>query len=237
MGRTLVCEVCACQARCAYCTVQCVVRTPHVPRMDAEWFKDRQRRAGVTSFDLGEALGRDRTIVARIYAGRQRMTFEQARVFSRLLDEPLAEVLKRAGIAGEHEARQAADGFSDGDAVPWSPHGNAGRDNALAISLGQRPGVDVWRVRGSSMTLAGYLPGDRLLVDARAPERVRPGDVVIAQVYDWQTGSARTLLRQFQRPALVAHSSDPVEWVAHIVDDINVSIKGVITAQWRTRDE
>ena len=203
------------------------------PRMDAQWFKDQQRRKGVTSWDLGEALGRDRTIVSRILNGRQAMTFEQAKLFAELLGQPLGEVLTRAGIADERQAKQAIDGFADADAAPWVPAERSGRDRAMAIDLGQKPGIDVWTIQTKAMSLAGYLPGDRILVDSRTPERARPGAIVVAQVYDWQAGSARTVLRQFQRPALVSHSANPADWVAFVVDDTNVAIRGMVVAQWR----
>lgn len=203
--------------------------------MDKQWFQSLQRRRGVTSFDLGERLGRDRTIVARILGGRQKMTFDQAKVFAEALDVPLPDVLERAGITDPASAQQAQPGFREADAAPWIPSNN-GRDDRhqkMALDLGQRPGIDVWTVNNRSMALAGYLPGDKMLVDTRNPTAARTGDVVVAQVYDWQNGTAKTVLRQFQRPALVAHSADPEHWISHIVDDNNVAIRGIVRSSWR----
>jgi hypothetical protein len=61
---------------------------------------------------------------------------------------------------------------------------------------------------------------------------VRPGDVVIAQVYD-RGGSAKTVLRRFEPPVLVAASMDPEDWRVHVVDGNNVLIRGKVVASWR----
>lgn len=206
--------------------------------MDAQWFKDRQRKAGVTSFDIGKELGRDRTIVARWYSNRQEMTVDQARVVAGLLGEPLEEVLFRAGLLDSAEKPIAQPGFRDAEAAPWVPTtslSNSQRDSELkfAAHLGLQSGVDVWEVRSRSLSLAGYLPGDRILVDLRAPERAADGSVVVAQVYDVFSGTAKTVLRQFQRPALVSHSSNPDDWTTWVVDEKNASIRGVVIASWR----
>lgn len=205
--------------------------------MNAGWFKSRQRELGVTSFDLGAALGRDRTVVARIYSGRQRMTLDQAHVFADQLKVPLAEVIERAGIAGRATAREIAHGFAEGDAAPWSPSIAArdSQDALLARALGLRPGVEVWTVNSACMSLAGFMPGDKIVVDTVHADEVRSGDAVLAQIYDVTTGSARTVFRQYQQPALVSHSPDRDDWRVHLVDKSTVAIVGVITASWRSR--
>lgn len=210
--------------------------------MDTMWFKRVQKRAGVTSWDLGKALGRDRSVVSRIINGSQKMTVDQAKVFARLLGEPLDEVMHRAGLLDQEERQVAAPGFRDAEAAPWTPPPRApkeARDDELRVAshLGMKQGVDLWVVKSRSMALAGYLPGDRILVDLRSPERAADGSVVVAQVYDLLRGTAKTVLRRFQRPALVAHSADPDDWHAWVVDERNVSIRGIVTASWRRDGE
>jgi len=206
--------------------------------MDAAWFKNLQKRAGLTSFDLGAAIGRDRTAISKIINGKQPITLEQARVFAELLGVPLAEMVERSGLAGKAEAQQIAPGFAESGAVPYVPgssgRGDAATFHALAQALGAgQAGVDIWQVKGFAMALGGYLDGDYLLVDTHASERVRGGDVVIAQVYNNATASAATLLRRFEPPVLVAASTDPADARVHVVDGINVVIFGKITASWR----
>lgn len=201
--------------------------------MDDKWFKQRQKLAGVTAEDIARELGRDRSVVSRIYVGRQPMTAEQARVFARVLNVPLADVMQRAGILDQGEARAIAPGFSEGDASPFTGKPNDVETLRAKAFGGGRPGVDVWVVKTPAMMLAGYMPGDCLLVDTHQSERRKPGDVVMAQVYDWSTGSATTLLRRFEPPVLVASSPEPDDRRVHVVDGNNVAIRGLVIASWR----
>lgn len=203
--------------------------------MDTIWFKALQKRSGLTSFDLGEAIGRDRTVISRIINGTQRMTLEQARIFAEKLNVPLHEMLEKAGLADKGTAQQLAPGFQESDAAQWAPGPSFGDDRdvpTVAEALGGgKPGVDVWRVKSQVMALAGLLAGDFMLVDTLQAERVKAGDTVIAQVYN-RTG-ATTVLRRFEPPVLVAASIDPADGRVHVVDGINVVIRGKVTASWR----
>ena len=203
--------------------------------MDTIWFKALQRRSGLTSFDLGEAIGRDRTVISRIINGTQRMTLEQARIFAEKLDVPLHEMLEKAGLADKGTAQQLAPGFHESDVAVWNPGPGGSEDRdvpTVAHALGGgRPGVDIWRVKSQAMALAGLLVGDFMLVDTHQSERVKAGDLVVAQVYN-RTG-ATTVLRRFEPPVLVAASADPADGRVHVVDGINVVIRGKVTASWR----
>lgn len=201
--------------------------------MDAAWFKKRQKMLGVTSFDLGKALGRDRTVVSRILHGKQPMTLEAAQVFADLLETSIDEVLKNAGALPHDQARNLRPGFSESDAAIWQPKQNDPSDQ-IARALGaDRPGVDIWEVKSMALSLAGYLPGDKLLVDAHASERCKAGDAVIAQIYNWTSGAAATVMRRFEPPVLVAATTSADDQKVHIVDGNNVVIMGKIIAMWR----
>lgn len=203
--------------------------------IDDKWFKAAQRRAGVTAEDVAKRLGKDRSLVSRIYVGRQAMKLEEAKIFAEVLEQPLDEVLRRAGVTDTPTVQVLTPGFSDSDAVSWVPKQGEGRDvEAIASAFGARPGVDIWQVRTNSMSLQGLLPGDYMLVDTHAADRVKPGDVVIAQLYDNARGKAVTILRRFEPPVLVAASSDPDERRVHVVDALNVVIRGKVTASWRS---
>lgn len=204
--------------------------------MDIQWFKKRQKQLGVTSHDLGSALQRDRTVVSKILNGHQNMSLEQAKIFARVLDAPLDEVLVRAGITDNDTASRFQPGFSDSDAARWVPKDDSqAPETAIARALGaDRPGIDVWRVKTDALALAGYMPGDFILVDTNARDTVRAGDTVMAQVYDYQTGSANTLLRRYAPPTLVAASADLSHVTGQIVDHNNVVIMGKVIASWRT---
>lgn len=204
--------------------------------MDAQWFKTQQKKAGLTSFDLGEAIQRDRSVISRIINGTQRMTLDQAKVIADLLKVPLAEMVEKAGLAGGSVAQQLTPGFRDSDAAPFV--GSPGSDTSVlaqraAVFGGGRPGIDLWQVKSLALALAGYLPGDWMLVDTHQSERTRAGDVVVAQIYNNRDGTAHTVLRRFEPPVLVAASTDPADQRVHLVDGMNVVIRGKVIASWR----
>jgi transcriptional regulator with XRE-family HTH domain len=202
--------------------------------MDEKWFKTQQKRVGVTAEDIARRMGRSRSNVSNIYAGNQRMSLEWAKAFAEVLQVPLDEVLKRAGALEEPQAQTLQPGFSESDASPF-----AGKDDErrrveeIGKSFGQRPGVDVWRVKNMAMALAGFLPGDFLLVDTLATERVKPHDTVIAQIYNWNSGTTTTVLRRLEPPVLVAASLDGDCQGVYVVDGNNVVVKGKVVASWR----
>jgi hypothetical protein len=203
--------------------------------MDAAWFKKRQKTLGVTSFDLGAAIHRDRSVISKIINGAQKMTLDQARTFAEALQVPLAEMVERGGLGDAPTAQQLAPGFSESDVAPWVPGpvlGEANSVTSIAAILGaDRPGVDIWRVKSRAMALAGYMEGDFMLVDTHTSERARPGDTVIAQIYS--RNDATTVLRRFSPPVLVAASADPEDAQVFVVDGMNVVIRGKVVASWR----
>jgi SOS-response transcriptional repressor LexA len=200
--------------------------------MDATWFKQQQRRLGITSFDLGKAIDRDRSVISKIINGYQKMTLDQARALAQALDVPFHEMVARAGLADPATAQQLAPGFSESDAAPWQGQGAEGdRTRRIAEIYGARPGVDVWQVKGRGMAFGGYLPGDFILVDTHAAERARRGDDVIAQVY--RGSGARTVFRRYEPPVLVPLSPDPEDLVVIVVDGDSVVIRGKVVASWR----
>ena len=203
--------------------------------MDEKWFKAQQKRVGVTAQDIADRMGRARSNVSHILNGHQRMSLDWAQAFADVLQVPLATVLEKAGAADPAAARQLNPGFAESDAVQWIPKGAEDRQvPAMAVAMGQRPGVDVWKVKSFALYLMGYLPGDFILVDTNAAERTRAGDVVIAQVYDNAKATATTILRRFEPPVLVAASMDNEDRRVHVVDGVNVLIRGKITGSWRS---
>lgn len=203
--------------------------------MDDKWFKQQQKRAGVTAGDIAARMGRARSNVSHIYSGQQKMSLDWARVFAEVLDVPLEDVLSHAGVLDAPEAQRVSPGFAESDVAPWTGNGGTGpRLKPIAEALGGgRPGVDIWTVKSLSMAAGGYLPGDQLLVDTHQSERCKAGDVVVAQRYDGQTGTAETVLRRFEPPVLVAASTDPADGRVLVVDGNNVVIRGKVVASWR----
>lgn len=202
--------------------------------MDDKWFKLQQKKAGVTADDIAKHIGRDRSVVSKIYSGQRTMSLEWANAFSEVLRVPLADVLERAGAMDAPTAQKLQPGFAESDAAPWKGKDAENRSvSKFADALGARPGIDIWLVKSAAMSLAGYLPDDYILLDTHQAERVRPGDIVIAQIYNNASGTATTVLRRFQPPVLVSASCDPADQAVHVVDGINVVIRGKVSASWR----
>lgn len=209
---------------------------PTCYRMDDKWFKAQQRKAGVTAEDIALKMGRSRSNVSHILSGKQRMSLDWAKAFSDALGEPINVILEKAGALEAPAAKTMQPGFADSDAAVWAP--GPGMAEGAAVSsiaevMGAKPGVDVWRVKSRAMALAGLLQGDFMLVDTHQSERVKAGDVVIAQLYSHATGAAVTVLRRFEPPVLVAASTDPADGRVHVVDGNNVVIRGKVVASWR----
>lgn len=206
--------------------------------MDDKWFKKRQKEVGVTAEEIAREAGRTRSNVSHILNGHQKMSLDWARAFAKVLDVPLDEVMRRAGISGPEEAQRIAPGFAESDAAPFvGQGGDQYKTKEVAACFGgDRPGMDIWHVTSDAMSLRGYWPGDRLLVDMRASESCRAGDVVIAQVYNRQRAAAETVLRLFEPPVLVAACARQGEALTRVVDNDNVVIKGKVIASWRATD-
>ncbi|MEO1797731.1 MAG: helix-turn-helix domain-containing protein [Pseudomonadota bacterium] len=207
--------------------------------MDDKWFKLKQKERGITAEEIAQALGRDRSAVSRIYTGRQPMKLDEARIFSEILDAPLPEILEKAGLDAAGDLATIARrprGFSESEAMPYSPKpSEAQHFKSVAAALGgDRPGIDVWQIKGGSLALRGFIPGDLVLVDSRRPELAKAGDAVVAQVYERHQGNAKTVFRLFEPPFLL--SVDPMMSDAKplIVDRENVVIRGRVVASWRT---
>lgn len=202
--------------------------------MDEKWFKQQQKKAGVTADEIAGKRGMSRVNVSHILTGRQRMSLEWAKAFAEALQVPLATVLEKAGVTDAPTAQVFTPGFADSDAAPFT-YGpglaEAAQTRNIAQVMGERPGVDLWRVKSRAMALAGLMEGDFMLVDTHAAERVRPGDVVVAQIYT--RGGANTVVRRFEPPVLVAASADPADGRVHVVDGQNVVIRGKVVASWR----
>lgn len=198
------------------------------------WFKSAQKRAGKTSFDLGHAIDRDRSVISRIVNGTQMPTLDQARILAQELGVTLDSFLEKAGMASAPTAQAFSPGFAEADAAPYTPQPeNEGRERAIAMAMGQRAGVDVWRVKSNAMAMAGLIDGDFILVDTHAAERAKAGDVVVAQIYNPR--GATTVLRWMQPPVLVSASPNPADISIHVVDGINVVVRGKVVASWRLK--
>lgn len=205
--------------------------------MDATFFKERQKRLGVTNDDLARAIGRDRAVISNIYSGKRPMKPAEADVFSRLLNVPVEQVLAAAGVFTQAAVAMARPSGMAEDARPFDWTGAPERDAMAALFNLDRSGVDVWRVSTDAMTVAGYRQGDAIVVDTRRPDAYRKGDDVIVQVYDLSSGSAVTLLRRVEPPIIFALPSNLAQIQPMVIDNERIVVRGIVVGSWRLKME
>jgi len=204
--------------------------------MDDKWFKQQQKRVGVTAGDIAAKMGRSPSAVSHIYSGQRRMSLEWAKVFAEVLQISIDQVLEKAGALDKPDAQTLQTGFAESDAAPWQGTGPT-LEKTLGIASyfgGDRPGVDIWTVKENSLALDGLLPGDHFLLDTHQSERCKAGDLVVAQKFDQQLGAAITVLRRYEPPALINSGLPGSDRGILLVDGNNVVIRGKIIASWRS---
>jgi len=110
----------------------------------------------------------------------------------------------------------------------------AANDDQVEPPLKPTPGQTVFRVRSRALELAGYLPGDAILVDPRTP--ARSGDAVCAQIQNLETGELENRLRVYEAPYLLTRTMDPQSNDRPIyVDNERAKIIGPIVKAMRVR--
>lgn len=96
--------------------------------------------------------------------------------------------------------------------------------NAIIALREGRKTVEEWQILGPSMMDAGYYPGDIVLVDKA--EYARAGEPVLAM--SMAEEGHRPVFRLYEKPYLVAATSQPGYRTPLLVDDKNVIVVGPI---------
>jgi transcriptional regulator with XRE-family HTH domain len=197
----------------------------NVRRKHLDWVNAILEYKGWSPTKLAKVAGIDPSTLSRFLRSDNPNT--------RLNSYSIEKIEAVAGIpAFETQAPTLARGLSEDEAEAYEP-GMVGASSAAIEALRQgRNGVDPWIMRGRSLELAGYMPGDVLMVDLNAEPRV--GDVVCAQVYD-MGGRAKTVFRIFEHPFLVAASIDPSLHRPLLIDNRAIMVRGVVVASMRPR--
>lgn len=127
-----------------------------------------------------------------------------------------------------------AQGMRESEAEPYHSHPLTTEDDFVRAAISGRNAMAPWRLASRAIEAAGYLPGDILVVDLNLGPRA--GDVVCAQLYDWNGAKAETVFRIWEPPGyLVAATTDPKLRRIFVVDNENVAVKGVVVATIRPR--
>ena len=126
-----------------------------------------------------------------------------------------------------------ADGFAESEASLVELSEGSDIEATVNVLRARHSNVDAWILNSRALELAGYRQGDILIVSLSAPPV--PGDVVCAQVYDWNNNRAETIFRLFQPPFLSAATTDAKLMKPYFTDDGSTAIKGVVLHTLRPR--
>lgn len=179
-------------------------------------------RTGITQTELATRIQRDPSTLSKFLSGK-------ARRGHTLTAETITAIEQVTGIAFAENvgASLAPKGFGEPDASPYQAAVRAGDlMDAMLRTLTDQNAVDAWVMKSRALESIGILPGDILIVDLNAAPR--SGQIVCAQIYDWPNNQARTVMRLYESPFLVAATQDRGLMRPHLVDNDDVIIRGVV---------
>lgn len=202
--------------------------------------KGLRERTGLSMRDVASHLGVPHSTYQHYESARFKrrylpleMAEQLATLFASRGIDP-ADLYSLAGVEEAHQAlqRQAREGrgMREDDAAPWDDA--PASDRILRSLFPGQSSLAMWRIQGRALDLAGYMPGDYAVVDLNF-QRAAAGDIVVAQRYNWQAFTAKTIIRLYDPPYLVTASTDPAFRRPDLVDNDRVAIKGVIVASVR----
>lgn len=132
---------------------------------------------------------------------------------------------------GEEAGLRAA--FREPEASPYQPSPQDPFAAAIKLLIADRRGVDPWTLKSRALEYEGFKPGDILVVNMNAEPRA--GDIVCAQIYDFEQGRADTVFRLFEPPFLLGAGPDEAHRRPIRADEGHVAIKGVVETTFRRR--
>lgn len=187
-----------------------------------QWIQRILDRQGITPTELARRAGLDPSTLTRFMGGERDGHMLSARTVRKI--EKVAEPRETK----REEAREEAVPYVAGGMPP------SATSAAIAAIKAGRNGVDAWVVSTDDLESLRIFNADILIVDFNAEPRV--GDIVCAQIYDWQKGGAKTVFRLYEPPFLLSGSMATAARRPEAVDGRNVQIRGVVVARLSGRD-
>lgn len=197
-------------------------------RLHREWLRTLPDKTGKTLTTLAKEIHISPSTLTRpVQEGDDGTSTLHART--------IAKITFHTGVAGPALGGAAAARRElDEEAAPYEMASNDPLSAVLAaLGAGHGAGAAItpWLLATRALELAGYLAGDIVLVDLGNADP-KPGDAVCAQVYDWPSMRAETVMRIYERAGaqfvLVARTADPALNAILPVDNERVVIKGVL---------
>lgn len=172
-------------------------------------------RCNVSQTELAKVLNRDKSAITHLLQGKRHLKAEEVVKIATFLNVSELEVL---GIK-KHEPIEYKTETSVPDEQQWIPFqtppslelqrsnyviqqgeffyfydGSSATDKSYALE-----------VNSNALVLSGFMIGDVII--SELDKEIRPGDVVVVQHFN--NNQSETLLRKYQPPYLVPHSSNP----------------------------
>lgn len=181
-----------------------------------QWLKKVMAATGLNAVQLAEQAGLSPTTITRAKKSDHQFA---------LSFRTIAKISAATGIPEPSEKADRAFGFAEEALTPI----DYGTDSQTSLPPNQ---ID-YQLHSKALDLAGYLPGDFLRIDMSI--QPRPGDAVIAQVYNVDRGSAETILRLLDPPYLLPASTNFADSKPLLIDNERVRVVGVVLKSWRER--
>lgn len=175
--------------------------------MNLSHLKQLMSQHGLSQTDLARILRRDKSVVTNLFQGKRQLKAEEAMLIARHIGVSVSEILGIAEPAMELMEPAALVPFQH-EPKDWKKHGNViKKEGKFFLELGDRRDLShksfALQVTDDSLNLLGVLEGDFVLSELDRP--CKAGQLVIAQHY--QGRGARTVLRKYEPPLLLAHST------------------------------
>lgn len=188
------------------------------------WLTDLLARHKLTATELARRAGLNASTLTRFMSGSREGHTLSSRTVRQI---ETAVVDKRT---------PEKPGFAEDEARPYHLDEASRSPLAAAIAAikGGRNGIDAWVITSDDLDGLRLYPGDVVMVDLNAT--AAPGDIVCAQIYDWENRKAKTVFRLNEPPYLVTGSLRLPARRPEVADGRNIVIKGVVVARLSGRD-
>ncbi len=174
------------------------------------------------------AAGLGETFVRDVLERNRKPSVENLAALSRVLGASVSDLLgDEIGAAGR---TAAPSGLAEAEAEPYEAEGGSDIDRAIAAYRAGRA-MDAWRLHTAALDLAGYRPGDIVLVSSQVSPV--PGDAVVAQTEAERPEEVHTVWRLYSPPVLLSHSSDRALMTPIPLD--RAIVMGTVVALFRPR--
>lgn len=190
-----------------------------------DWLREVMRATKLKPTPLAKGAGLSPSTLTRALDEDNTVSLER-RSIQKIVDT--YNVPWPAGYGGGQAARSAdfGSGFAEDELVLASDK----EADPIALS----PTQAIWQVKGRALELAGILDGDFVLADSAV--QARPHDIVVAQIVRTARPGADTVLRLYDPPYLLTATMRPDQMAKPaLVDNVHVSIWGVVVRSWRVR--